>query len=279
MNNDAAQRLRGPGAWILLASVALQFVSGLIALSTGKGTDFSYRAYNFVAYDNFFAGLTVIGVVVVAVALASRLGGPPIAQARNVALAGAILLGVMGLVEVIAILAGLTAGGNTPGVILDVPGSAKFSMFLYGVAKLAVGAVAAFYAFSTFQSLAPARPAVPQYPQGYGQPAPPYGPAYGQQQPYGQPGQPYGQPQVQQPYGQQSPFPQQPYGQSAYYQQRPAQPAPSAPPAQPAPPTGEGEGEWTRAYGSTDQPAPKETSSGSEESDQSPPADPYRPPE
>ncbi|GAA0337814.1 hypothetical protein NE235_34760 [Actinoallomurus spadix] len=277
MNNDAAQRLRGPGAWVLLASVALQFVSGLIALSTGRGTDFSYRAYNFVAYDNFFAGLAVIGVVVVAVALASRLGGAPVAQARNVALAGAILLGVMGLVEVIAILGGLTAGGDSPGVILDVPASAKFAMFLYGVAKLAVGAVATFYAFSTFQSLQPVPPAGPQYPQqGYGQPAQPYGPAYGQQQPYGQPGQPYGQPQVQQPYGQQSPYPQQGYDPSAYYQQRPAQPAQPAPPAQPA---GQGEGEWTRAYGSTDLPVPKETSSGSGESDQSSSADPYRPPE
>ncbi|MEV5710548.1 hypothetical protein [Actinoallomurus sp. NPDC052274] len=277
MNNDAVQRLRGPGAWILLGSVVLQFLSGLIGLSTGKGTTFTYRAYTFVAYDNFFAGVATVAVVVVAVALASRLGGPPIAQARNVALAGVILLGVIALFDVIGILAGLAAGNGSEAAVLDIPVSAKLAMFLYGVAKLAVLAVGAFYAFSTFQSLQPTPPAVPQYPQqGYGQPGPQYGQAYGQQQPYGQPGQPYGQPQVQQPYGQQSPYPQQGYGQSAYYQQRPAQPA------QPAQPAGQSEGEWTRAYGSTEQPAPqetKETSSGSGESDQSPPADPYRPPE
>ncbi|MFL6054100.1 MAG: hypothetical protein ACJ72W_14455 [Actinoallomurus sp.] len=276
MNNGAAQRLRDPGAWVLLGSVFLQLVSGLIALVTGKGTVFTYRAYNFVAYDNFFSGVAVVGLVVVAVALVSRLGGAPTGQARNVALAGAILLAATALFDVIALLAGLAAGGGTPGVIIDVPASAKFSMFLYGVAKLAVVAVGAFYAFSTFQSLGPARAVAPQYPQqGYGQPAPPYGPSYGQQQPYTQPqGQPpYGQPQMQQPYGQQSPYPQQGYGRPAYYQQPPAQSA------QPAPPAGQSEGEWTRAYGSTDQPAPKETSSGSGESDPSPLGDPYRPPE
>lgn len=276
MNNGAARRLRDPGAWVLLGSVFLQLVSGLIALLTGKGTVFTYRAYNFVAYDNFFSGVAVVGLVVVAVALVSRLGGAPTGQARNVALAGAILLAATALFDVIALLAGLAAGGGTPGVIIDVPASAKFSMFLYGVAKLAVVAVGAFYAFSTFQSLGPAHPVAPQYPQqGYGQPAPPYGPSYGQQQPYtqsqGQP--PYGQPQMQQPYGQQSPYPRQGYGRPAYYQQPPAQSA------QPAPPAGQGEGEGTRAYGSTDQPAPKETSSGSGESDPSPPGDPYRPPE
>lgn len=279
MNNDAAQRLREPGAWVLLGSVFLQLVSGLIALLTGKGTAFTYRAYNFVAYDNFFSGVAVVGLVVVAVALVSRLGGTPTAQGRNVAMVGAILLGATALFDVIAILAGLAAGGGSPGVILDVPASAKFSMFLYGVAKLAVVAVGAFYAFSTFQSLGPGRPVAPQYPQypqqGYGPPAPPYGPSYGQQQPYtqSQAQPPYGQPQVQQPYGQQSPYPQQGYGRPAYYQQPPAQPAQSAPPP------GQSEGEWTRAYGSTDQPAPKETSSGSGESDPSPSADPYRPPE
>jgi hypothetical protein len=279
VNNDAARRLRGPGAWVLLASVFLQLVSGLIGLFTGTGTAFTYRAYNFVAYDNFFSGLAVVGLVVVAVALVSRLGGAPTAQARNVALAGAILLGATALFDVIAILAGLAAGAGSPGVIIDVPASAKFAMFLHGVAKLAVVAVGAFYAFSTFQSLGPARPVAPQYPQqGYGQPAPPYGPSYGQQQPYTQPQaqQPYGQPQVQQPYGQQPPYPQQGYGQPAYYQQPSAQPVQ---PAQPAGPAGQSEGEWTRAYGSTEQPAPKETSSGSGESDTSAPADPYRPPE
>jgi hypothetical protein len=283
VNNDAAQRLREPGAWVLLGSVFLQVISGLIGLFTGKGTGFTYRAYNFVAYDNFFSGMALVGVAVVAVALVSRLGGAPTPQARNIALAAAILLGVVALFDVIAILGGLAAGGGSPGVILDVPVSAKISMFLYGIAKLAVVAVGAFYAFSTYQSLGPARPAAPQYPQqGYGQPgqpgqpAAPYGAPYGQQQPYGRQQPPYGPPGVQQPYGQQSSYPQQGYPQAPYYQQPPAQPAQPAPPAQAA---GQSEGEWTRAYGSTDQPASKETSSGSGESDQSSSADPYRPPE
>ncbi|MCO6004849.1 hypothetical protein NE236_07640 [Actinoallomurus purpureus] len=273
MNNDAAQRLREPGAWVLLGSVFLQLVSGLISLFTGSGgTGFTYRAYNFVAYDNFFTAVAIVGLVVVAVALTSRLGGAPTPQARNVALAGAILLGAIALFEVIAILAGLAAGAGSPGVILDVAVSAKLAMFLYGIAKLAVVGVGAFYAFSTFQSFAP-RPVAPQYPQqGYGQPASPYGPAYGQQQPYAQPQAPYGQPQSQQSYGQQPPFPQQGYGQPGYPQQPPAQPSSGQP-------AGQSEGEWTRAYGSSDVPAPKEAPSGSGESDQSPPGDPYRPPE
>jgi hypothetical protein len=279
VNNDAAQRLREPGAWVLLGSVFLQMISGLIGLFTGKGTTFTYRAYNFVAYDNFFSGIALVGVAVVAVALVSRLGGAPTPQARNVALAAAVLLGVVALFDVIAVLGGLAAGGGSPGVILDVPVSAKISMFLYGVAKLAVVAVGAFYAYVTYQSLGPARPA-PHYPQqGYGQPgrpAAPYGAPYGQQQPYGGQQPPYGSSGAQQAYGQQSPYPQQGYAPSPYYQQPPAQPAQPVPPA---PPAGQSEGEWTRAYGSTDRPVSKEGSSGSGESDQSPPADPYRPPE
>jgi hypothetical protein len=327
VNNVAAQRLREPGAWVLLGSVFLQVVSGLISLFTGgRGTTFSYRAFVFTNSDSFFSGVAAVAIVVVAVLLVSRVGGAPTAQARNVALGGVILLGVIALLDVITILAGLAAGSSSGGIVFDVPAGEKLSMFLYGIAKLAVLAVGACYAFSVFQSPGPARPAGPQYPQqGYGQPAPPYGPAYGQvQQPYGQP-QPYGPQQFYgqpQPYGQQMPYPQQQYGQPAYYQQptaqpgQPAQPGqqpaqPGQPPALPAQPgqqgpkgqagqssTEENEGEWTRAYGGTDQPpagqgkgertrasgggtdqsAPGESSSGSGESDRSHPADPYRPP-
>lgn len=294
MNNDAAQRLREPGAWVLLGSVGLQFVSGLISLFVGKGTPFTYRAYSFVAFDNFFTGVTLVGLVVVAVLMATRLGGAPTRQARTVALAGLILLAAIGLFEVIAVLAGLAAGSASSGIVLDTPISSKIAMFLYGVGKLAVLTVGAYYVFTVQQSLAPVRP---QYSQpGYGQP--PYGPGYGRPQPpYAHPQPPYGgvQPQVQQPYGQQPPYPQQGYGSQPYYQQpvqpvQPVQPGPSGQPGQPGPsgppsgqpspssPSGPGEeeGEWTRAYGSTEQPAQKE-SQGSGETERS--ENPYRPPE
>jgi hypothetical protein len=278
VNNDV-QRLREPGAWVLLGSVALQILTGLIGLLFGSGTlPFTFHAYQYVNADQFFAGVAVAGLVVVAVLLATRLGGGPTPKARTVALAGLCLLGAIGLLDVICMLAGLAAGGAKQGITLDGGLSAKVAMFLYGIAKLAVVAVAGYYVFSVFHSFGPATPVAPQYPQQvYGQPGQqPYGPpAYGHpqhpQQAYAQPPQQYLPQYPQQGYG------QQPYGSPAYGQPQQPPVQPQQPPAQ----SQQSEGEWTRAYGSSDkaaQPdAPQENGGG--QADQASSSDPYRPPQ
>jgi hypothetical protein len=243
--NKDVQRLREPGAWALLGAVALQILSGLIDLLFGRGSlPFTFEAFQYVAADKFFAGVATVGLIVVAVLLVSRLGGPPTRQARNVALAALIVLGIIGLLTIICMLAGLGAGRADSGVQLDSPLTAKLTMLLYGLSKLAVLAVGGYYVLHTYQTTAPPAPQVPQYPQqGWGQP--------GVQQPYGQPGygqQPpaYGQPPRQQ-YPQQG-YPPAPYGTGPYGQPghpgqpqpgqpgQPGQPQPGHPPAPPMPP-------------------------------------------
>ena len=293
MNNDV-QRLREPGAWVLLGAVALQILSGLISLLFGgNGLPFTFRAFQFVSADEFFTGASVVGIALIAVLLATRLGGPPTPQARTIVMGALGLLGLIALVDVICMLAGLAVGSGEGGIVVDGGLSAKVAMFLYGIAKLAVVGVGGYYILTVFQGFGPAQPAGPQYPQGQmygGQPQQPYGqPGYGQQpyqqqqppqQPYGQqpyqqqpqqPQQGYGhQPYGQQPgYGQQQPYPQQQgQGQQHQGQQPPPSSSPRRAPAQ------QNEGEWTRAYGSSDKPPAQEPSDESGNG-----GDSYRPPE
>jgi hypothetical protein len=287
VNNDGVQRLREPGAWVLLGAVALQILTGLIGLLFGNRLPFTFRAFQYVNGDQFFTGVAVAGLAVLAVLLATRIGGGPTPQARTVALAGLCLLGAVALLDVVCMLAGLAAGSAKDGILLDGGITAKVAMFLYGIAKLAVVAVGGYYVYSVFQSFGPATAAAQQYPQQvYGQPGQrqPYGPpAYGHpqqpQQPYAQPPQQYPQQGYgQQGYGQQ-PYGQQPYGRPAYGQPQP-QPQPSAQSHQPPAQSQQSEGEWTRAYGSSEKPAQQEPQQESGQADQSRPSDdPYRPPE
>jgi hypothetical protein len=296
--NKDVQRLREPGAWVLLGSVALQILAGLIGLVARGGRPFTFVALGYVTADEFFTSVTLVGLVVVAVLLVTRLGGGPTPGARNIALAALILLGVTALANIVCMLAGLGSGGTASGVLLDSPASAKLTMFVYGLAKLAVLAVGGYYAFVVYQSFA-AQPGMP-YPQpGYGQP--PYGqPAYGpppqQQQMYGQPPQQYPpQGYVRAPYGPPPGYgqPPQPGGRPPMPQQPPS--GPPAPPHQPQPPAAqppapqpsqseELEGEWTRAYGGQgDSSKPAESAEDDKpdtsSSDPSSAADPYKPPE
>jgi hypothetical protein len=236
--NKDVQRLREPGAWVLLGSVALQIVSGLIGLLVGRGrTPFTFQAFQFVTADQFFTGVTVAGVVVVAVLLVTRLGGAPTRQARSVVLAALIVLGIVALMDIVCMLAGLGAGSVDAGILLDSALTAKVTMILYGLAKLAVIAVAGYYVLHVYQSFAPAAQVGAPYPQqGWGHPGgqPPYGqPAYAphQQQPvYGQPPQQYPpQGYVRAPYGQPG------YGQPGYGQPGQGQPGQGQPgqPGQP----------------------------------------------
>lgn len=249
MYNDAVPRLREPGAFVLLGAAVLYLLGGLIELLFNSDVPFTFRAFNLVNGDQFFAGVTAVAIVVVAVLLATRWGGAPTPQARNIALAAVVILAAIGVIDAISTLVGLAAGSNSGGIVLDVSLAAKVAMFLYGVAKLAVVAVGGYYVFTVFQSLTPAGPSTGPFPQqGHPQQQPPYGgyPHYGQQQ-------------AQPPYP-----PPPPPRQQGHYQQ----PPPPAQPYQQAPPS---DGEWTVAYG----PGEQETPKGENEA----PNDPYRPPQ
>lgn len=250
MNNDAVLRLREPGAFVLLGATVLYLLGGLIELLFNSDVPFTFRAFNLVNGDQFFAGVTVVAIVVVAVLLATRWGGAPTPQARNIALAAVVILAAIGLIDAISTLVGLAAGSNSGGIVLDVSIAAKIAMFLYGVAKLAVVAVGGYYVFTIYQSFAPVSPSTGPFPQqGYPQ-QPPYG-GY-QQQPH------YGQQQARPPYP-----PPPPSQQQGHYQQ--------PPPAQPYQQAQPSDGEWTAAYGAGEQEPPK----GENEA----PSDPYRPPQ
>lgn len=282
MNDDAVQRLREPAAWVLLGAVLLQFLAGLITLFfTGGGQSetaggitekigvvpFKVRAYNELTGTQFFTSVAIVGLVVLAVLLVTRLGAQT-SQARLVVMVG---LGLLAAIAVFGLVVTLTS--------LAVPGMAtKMSGFLFGVAKLAVVGVGGFYAFTVFQKLSPSPQqgmqaagyygGQPQgaYPQaGYAQAqAPAYGQAQAPAPAYGQQQQVYGQQQAyQQPgYGQQQPpaYGQQPAQQPGYGQYAPQQPAPQQPQqpgsygAQPyeAPQQPEADaGQWTHAYGAS----------------------------
>lgn len=280
MNKEAVQRLREPAAWVLLAAAGVQLLAGLIDLFAGGGDNgggFKYRAYYEIT-GGFFAQVSTLALVALAIALVA-LGPVPTKQARTIVMGALGVVGGIGLFTVVCWLSSLLVESEIAG------GGAKLATFLYGASILAVTGITGWFAFAVFQALQPAAPAQPGYygqpqqqfgqpqpgqqfgqqpqfeQQGYGQQQPQ--PGYGQQ-PYGQPGaegQPYqpgaegqqfGQPQQQpQQYGQQ---PQQPYGQQQDYQQpqpgqqygqQPQQGYGQQPPAE----NDEGVGEWTRAYG------------------------------
>jgi hypothetical protein len=255
VNYDAVQRVREPAAWALIVAAGLQVLAGLSMLLIGPG--FTEQAFVEVSFGNMVTGVTLAGVVVIAVLLVTR-GEAPSPQARTVVLAGLIVLGVAVVVSAIAWLATLGAPGGEVGAGAGV----KTAVFLYGAAKVIILSVAGYFAYTVFQALQPARPAAqpgsippegyqqegyqaygyPQHeqqqPQQYGGGYPPQGyeqqPGYGQQQypQYDQSG--YGQPQ---------PQPQQPYVQ-------PRQDYIQPPPQQSAAEDEGDAGLWTRSYGS-----------------------------
>jgi hypothetical protein len=288
VNYDAVQRLREPAAWALIAAAGLQVLAGLILLF--NGSSFTLQALSEVSYGSTITGVTLGGIVVLAVLLVTR-GESPSPQARTIVIAGLAVLGIAIAFGVVTWLASLGAPGGENGT----GASAKAAVFLYGAAKLTLLGIAGYFVFTVFQALQPARPApqpgsIPPGGQGYGYPQQdqPYG-GYAQQQGYGQQYPQYGQPdyqqqQQQQPYGQPQGYEQQGYEQQpqayeqgyeqGYGQQGYEQPQSYEQPgygAQPQQPQAEGEGDaglWTQSYGSSDPlQAPGHPQSG-EENDQ-----------
>ncbi|RAY14263.1 hypothetical protein DPM19_14895 [Actinomadura craniellae] len=272
MNKEAVQRLREPAAWVLLASSALQLLAGILVLfNSGArtievpgvgsqrvgGSDFSTRAARELTDAQFFSGLILVALLVIAVLLVTS-GSQPTKQARNIVTGALAVLGLAALLTVVVWLGSLVA---------DIGALAKFAAFLFGVAKLAVIGVAGWYIFTVFQALQPPKPAAqPQMPGGgY--------PEYGYQQDQGQQyqqggyqqeqGQQYQQGAYQQDQGQQSydqggyQQGQQSYDQGGYqqggYQQDQGQQYQQGG-YQQQDQGGEGAGDWTRAYGEGQQP-------------------------
>jgi hypothetical protein len=299
VNYDAVQRLREPAAWALIAAAGLQVLAGLILLFNGPS--FTLQALSEVSYGSTITGVTLGGIVVLAVLLVTR-GESPSPQARTIVIAGLAVLGIAIAFGVVTWLASLGAPGGESGT----GASAKAAVFLYGAAKLIVLGIAGYFVFTVFQALRPARPAAQQpgsIPPGQGYGYPPQDQAYGGyaqpqgygQQPYQQYGQPDYQQQQQQPYAQPQGYEQQSYGQQGYEQQGYEQQGYGQPQAyeqphggyeqpqggyeqpgyaaqpQPPQPAAEGEGDaglWTQSYGSSDpQQAPGHPQSG-EENDQ-----------
>lgn len=212
MNKEAIQRLREPAAWVLTIAAGLHVLAGLVMLLAGRylgGGTFTLRAMTETLQLGLITGVAVTVILVVAVLLATW--EPAAKQARTIVLAALGVFGVALAFGVISWLAGLVADtGGVKGAAV-----AKFSIFLYGAAKLAVMGVGAWFVFTVFQGMKPAAPA-PQVQQGY--------PDYGYQQGgYPQPPQAgYQQPQ-------QGPYQQPQQGGQSLEE--------------------ESAGEWTRAYG------------------------------
>jgi hypothetical protein len=289
VNYDAAQRLREPAAWALIAAAGLQVLAGLIMLFTGQG--FTAQAFVEVSFGGTITGVTLAGMVALAVLLVTR-GESPSPQARTIVLAGLVVLGIAVAFTVIVWLASLGAGDET-----GAGAGIKAAAFLYGAAKLIVLILGAYFVYTVFQAMQPARPAAqpgavppgqeaypgygyPQqdqqhYEQHYGGGYPPQG--YEQQQPQAYEQQAY----EQQPYEQQQGYAQQypQYSQQEYHQAQQQQPyaqppqdyvqQPQADYQQQPPAEGEGDaGLWTRSYGSNDPQQPSGYPQTGEENDQ-----------
>jgi len=189
---DATKKLREPVAYILLAFAGLLALASLIRLFVG-GAGFTAAAGTVqgVVTPPSISGLVILLVLVGAVWLVNEDERTP--NARTVALAALVIIGVTGLIGLITAFAGFNET-STAGM--------KIVGFIYALGGLALYGAAGLYILKTFQSLpAPVRAPKPGQFQQQGQ-------QYGQTAPYGQPGYPQ---QGQQGYGQPGPQGQQ-YG-------------------------------------------------------------------
>ncbi|MGW9632929.1 hypothetical protein [Nocardiopsis alba] len=194
MNNETLERLRLPGAWVLLGAAGVTMLSGLIRLiieASEIGGSFA-RSMNW-AGDSFY-GLTVTLLLVAAVVLVFT-SERARQSAFPVVLTTMILAGVGLLFCLIGLISGFIEVDN---------GGLAFAGFLSRAAQGAVLGFFGFYLIKIFNDPTVVPRAQPQQAQ-YGQqfPSP-----TGTQQPFAQPGYPAQADASQQVYGQQ-------YGQDA----------------------------------------------------------------
>jgi hypothetical protein len=177
---ESTKKLRDPIAFALLAAAALYLIAVIAQLLNDDLGDFADNA--FFLQDAFTSPVWVL-VILAAVALVAS-SDRPSPQARSVALAALVLLGLMLALGLITWLVGYGADSD-----YNQEGIGKILHTLVSLARLLVVAAAAALAYYAFKGLpAPVRKAKSQQQQ--------WGQQQGQQAQWGQQGPPnqYGQP-------------------------------------------------------------------------------------
>jgi hypothetical protein len=183
---ESTKKLRDPVAFALLAAVALYLIAVIAQLLNDDLGDFANRAFSL--QDAFTSPVWVL-VVLAAVALVAS-SDRPSPQARNVAMAALVLLGLMLALGLITWLVGYAADSD-----YNDEGFGKILHTIVSLARLLVVAAAAALAYYAYKALpAPVRQPKPQQQQQWGQ-------QQGQQAQWGQQGQ-QGQQAQQGQYGQ-----------------------------------------------------------------------------
>ncbi|PDP88367.1 hypothetical protein CQJ94_07735 [Glycomyces fuscus] len=226
MKNETLERLRLPGAWVLIGAVGASMLAGLINLISGSSYPNSFAGTMTSAGPNFF-GLAVVVLLAAAVALVLT-GERTRSSAQPIVLIAMVMSGVGLLFALISLITAFVWGAEAGNMGLG------FAGFVSTLGSGAVLGVLGFALLKIFNDPALVPRSVPQqgaYPQQFP-------PATGAQQSFAQPGYPgqpadpaqtgaqqYGADPAQQAYGQQygvDPAVQQQYGtgaQQAYGQQ------------------------------------------------------------
>ncbi|MEU3016161.1 MULTISPECIES: hypothetical protein [unclassified Nocardiopsis] len=210
MNNETLDRLRLPGAWVLLGAVGVHMLAGLISVIIGSGLRDSSFAEAMVESGGSFYGFSVSFLLVAAIALVltSQRTRP---NSFPVILTAMILVGVGLLFCLIALISGF----------LDIrpgQGGLAFAGFLGRLAQGAVLGFFGFYLIKIFNDPTVVPRAQPQQ-QVYNQQQ--FPPATGAQQSFAQAAYPAADPAAQQQaYGYDPAAQQAAYGQDAAAQQQ-----------------------------------------------------------
>ncbi|GAA1468785.1 hypothetical protein NE857_28255 [Nocardiopsis exhalans] len=199
MNNETLERLRLPGAWVLLGAVGVQMLAGLIELIIRSSEYNGSFAWAMGAAGSSFYGITITLLLVAAVALVltserTRPASFPVILTAMIMVGVGLLFGLIGLIS---------------GFIDIDNGGLAFAGFLHRAALIAVLGFFGFYLIKIFNDPTVVPRAQPQQ-QMYNQQQ--FPPATGAQQSFAQPGYPVADPT-------QTGAPQQAYGQDAYGQQ------------------------------------------------------------
>jgi hypothetical protein len=199
-------RLREPAAWAMVAAAAMAALVGIGRFLIGSesrygGLGLTERG---AVYFSDLANPVLAALLVGAVILVTRLGGPPSRKAGPIAMASAITLAALTLFGALALFVGLFSGA-------EFRSTAEF--LLTGVPMLGLNAVALLFLIPQVRPATRTSYTTPpgfqsrqgSYGQTFGQPGP-AGQAFGQQQPsQQQPGQQPGQQQPGQQFGAQAP--------------------------------------------------------------------------
>ncbi|MFB9707992.1 hypothetical protein ACFFR2_13770 [Streptosporangium nondiastaticum] len=151
VNNVEADRLRGPAAWLMVATAAMNVLFGITRLLFGLSgygeVSFAVRAQ---AILGGLASPVFVALLVGGVLLGSHFG-PPVARLRLMTQVAVAALGLMTLFGAIGLIGGLFAGDDVMGLL---------EFLLLNVPALALAAVGLLHLLPRMSAAAPkARPA------------------------------------------------------------------------------------------------------------------------